>query len=212
MQKTQLLPRSQQEMDRWIKLLLEAKAEYQVMKIAKKEFLIVSVDDAINILEVEPPKRAKWVKPVLITLGVLIGLPIIGGILSVLFASDTEPPAEPIEMWVDYTKVIDQSKDELIATFGSPVSSGELKENCPEGDCGYLDFENGLSVTLRGGKANRFEFADKIPPSLGRIGIQSDADPDEQNTIVSRWNDVDGLEIVVTKVGDTYGYWVKKKE
>lgn len=212
MQKTtQLLPRSQQEMDRWIKLLLDAKAEYKVMKISGKEFLIVGLDDAINILEVEPPQRPKWVKPVLITLGVLIGLPILGGMLSVIFVPDAEPVTEPVEAFVDYSAIVDKSKEELIAAFGNPTSSGELKENCPQGDCGYLDFENGLSVNLRGGKAYRFEFNDTLPPSLARINLP-DADPDEQNAVVTRWNDVAGLEVVVTKSGEEYGYWVKRIE
>lgn len=209
MKKTQLFPRSQHELDRWINLLLDAKAEYKIELWGKQQVLIVNEEDAINILEQEPTKPApKWVKPVLITLAVLIGMPILGGLAALVFA----PDAEPVEAFVDYSTIIDKTPNELVATFGEPSSRGELKENCPEGDCGYLDFKNGLSVNLRGGKAYRFEFNDKLEPSLARIKVDSDADPDVQNDVATHWNNVAGLEVVVTKLGDEYGYWVKKVE
>lgn len=213
MKKTILTPKTAQELSNWVKLLKEAEAEYRLIPFGNKPSRIeLDADVAEEVLGIETKKPMSIAAKIGIGFAAFCGFSFLASMIMVGLTDTPDTPAKPAYTY-DYTQIMDKTKAELVAVFGEPVNEFEYKEDCPTGGCGALDFKDGLAVTLRDGKAYRFEFTTKDAKAnklLREIGLDSDQEPDVQNETATRWALVDGLDVTVLTTNDEFSYSVKQ--
>lgn len=213
MKKTILTPKTAEELSNWVKLLKEAEAEYRLIPFGNNPSRIeMDADVAEEVLGIETKKPMSLVAKLAIGFGALIAVAGVASGAMESFASEASTPAKP-EYTYNYTQIMGKAKAELVAVFGEPTNEYEYKEDCPTGGCGALDFKDGLAVTLRDGKAYRFEFTIKDADAdnlLGEIGLSNDQEPDIRNETATRWHLVNGLDVTVLTTNGEFSYSVKK--
>lgn len=213
MKKTILTPKTAEELSNWVKLLKEAEAEYRLIPFGNNPSRIeMDADVAEEVLGIETKKPMPIGAKIGIGLAAFCGVSFFASMIMVGLTDTPASPAKP-KYTYDYTQIMGKTKDELVAVFGEPVNEFEYKEACPTGGCGALDFKGGLAVSLRGGKAYRFEFEKStfdVSDPLKAINVPGQPERDFGNEMVSRWDVVNGMEVVITKLDDKYGYFVKK--
>lgn len=216
MKKTILTPKTAQELNNWVKLLKEAEAEYRLIPFGQKPARVeVDEDVAEEVLGIETKKPMSIAAKIGIGIAAFFGFSFFASLLMVGLTDTSDLPDTPAKpkYTYDYTQIMGKTKDELVAVFGEPVNEYEFKEDCPTGNCGSLDFKGGLAVFIKGGKAYRFEFEKStfdVSDPLKAINVSGQPIRDFGNEMVSRWDVVNGMEVVITKLDDKYGYFVKK--
>lgn len=213
MKKTILTPKTAEELSNWVKLLKEANVDYRLIPFGDKPSrLEVDADAAESFLDIETKKPMSIGAKIGIVLAAFCGVSFFASMLMVGLTDTPDTPTKP-KYTYDYTQIMGKTKAELVAVFGEPVNEYEYKEDCPTGGCGALDFKDGLAVTLREGKAYRFEFTTKDAKAnklLREIGLDSDQEPDVQNETATRWHLVNGLDVTVITTHDEFNYSVKQ--